>query len=146
MSKPDFKSIKPDYEFSSVVKTERDERVNYMHVMAHGCKLESLQKLVEQHLEVISKEDIPLEWGNKEIRYAGRMQGVEHKVLLEYGACPTGNGGEGHNVDIRTPVTEEDRLSPIVAEEMKKYETEMTREIRRIEKFIRKNNPAHSTN
>lgn len=134
---PKFESVKPDYEFSSVVETEGNEKVNYMHVMAHGCRLDNLQKLIEQHLEVTSKEDIPLEWGNRDIRYAGNMQGVDYKVLLEYGACPTMDGGEGHNVEIRTPLETEDRLSPIVAKEMRTYETEMTQHIKQIEQFLR---------
>jgi len=135
---PKFESVKPDYEFSSVVKTVGHERVNNMHVMAHGCKVDGLKRIIKQHLEVTSKEDIPLEWGNRNVVYAGRMQGVNYKVLLEYGACPTGDGGEGHNVEIRSPSTSEDRLSPIVAKEMKRYEVEMTAERHRAEEFRRK--------
>ncbi|MFA5019718.1 MAG: hypothetical protein WC533_01325 [Candidatus Pacearchaeota archaeon] len=134
---PKFESVRPDYEFSSVVKTEGNENVNYMHVMANGYRLDSLQKRVEQHLKVTSKEDISLEWGNRDIRYSGRMLGVEYKVLLEYGACPTLDGGEEHNVEVRTPLMTEDRLSPLVAQEMRKYETEMTQHIAQIEQFIR---------
>ena len=133
---PKFESVKPDYDFSSVVKTEGTEKVNYMHVMVNGCKLDNLQTLVEQHLEVTSKEDVPLEWGNRDIRYAGKMQGVDYKVLLEYGACPTMDGGEGHNVEIRTPLEAEDRLSPFVAKEMRQYETEMTQHIEQIDQFL----------
>lgn len=123
-----FKSITPDYEFSSVLETEGQERVNYMHVMARGCKLDDLQGLVEKHLKVTKKENIPEQYG-RTINYSGLIQGVDYRVILKWGACPTLDGAEGHNVEIRSPLDSEDGLSPIVAEEMKKYESEMTQHI-----------------
>ncbi len=135
--RPDFKSVTPDYKFSSEVETEGDERVNYMHVIAHGRKLDDLQRVIGQQLTVAYKVDAPLKWGNRNIRYAGRMQEAEYKVLIEYGACPTGDGGMGHNVEIRTPSNAEDRLSLIVAKEMKKYEAGMSAEKIRIDEFLR---------
>jgi len=119
------------YEFSSNVKIEENERVNHMHVLAADCKLDDLQGLVEQHLKVTFKEEIHLEWGSRDVEYLGSMEGTDYKVLLEYGACPTLDGGEGHNVEIRTPLKEEDKLSSIIEEEMRKYETELTQQIQK---------------
>jgi len=128
--------VKADYGFSSLVATEGNEKVNYMHVMANGCRLDGLQKIIEQHMEVTSKEDILLEWGDRDVRYTGRIQAVDYDILLGYGACPTFDGGEGHNVEVRTPLMAEDKISPIVAQEMRKYEDEMTHHIAGIEHCI----------
>jgi hypothetical protein len=129
----DYKSVKPEYGFSSVVKTEGREQVNYMHVIALYCKLDCLQSLIEQHLEITSEKVIPLEFGSKNIQFDGKIRGVQYQVLIEYGACPTMLGGEGHRVEIRTAKEHPDGLSPIVAAEMKKYEIEMTRHIEQVE-------------
>jgi hypothetical protein len=123
-----FKTVIPEYKFSSrIIKTKKDEKTNYMHVIACGDKLDKLQELIEQHLEVISKKDMPLEWGNRDIKYTGKMQGIEYQVIIKYGACPTLDGGMGHNIEIKTVLGEKDELSSIIAEEMKKYEAEMTK-------------------
>ncbi|MBI2558074.1 hypothetical protein HYW20_02020 [Candidatus Woesearchaeota archaeon] len=135
--KHEFKSVTPDYGFSSDVETEGDKRVNYMHVIARGCKLDNLQRVIKQQLTVAYKADTPLKGGNRNIRYIGRMQGVEYKFLLEYGECPTGDGGNGHNIEIETPSTSEDGLSPIIEREMRQYEAEMTAERQRINEFVR---------
>lgn len=132
----EFKTIIPHYEFSSFEKIKGSERANYMHVMAKGCKLINLQGLVEQHLEVTQKEDSYEQYG-RTINYSGHMQGVSYKISLEWGSCPTMDGAEGHNVEIKSPLDKEDKLSPIVAEEMKKYEVEMTQHIQKRDSVLR---------
>jgi hypothetical protein len=122
----EFKSIVPDYNFSSSVFIKGNKKTVYMHVMAFGCKLNDLQKVVENHLIVDSKQEIDLKYGNRDIKYSGKKGGVKYEVILEYGACPTPNGGEGHNIEIKSSSRKEDKLSPFLAEEMKKYESEMT--------------------
>ena len=126
-----------DYEFSSEIETSGQHKINHMHVMAWGCKFDDLQTLVENHLQGVSKRETLLDRGNREMELCGTLQDVKYKVTLEYGACPTGDGGEGHNVDVETLAQAEDRLSPILATEMRKYEAEMTAHIREQEEFIK---------
>jgi hypothetical protein len=126
-----------DYEFSSDIEVEDGKRTNYIHVMALGCKLDELMKLIEKHLNVESKDDRHLDWGNREIGYVGKKRGVPYEVFLGYGACPTGNGGEGHQIDVITPADKKDRLSSKIAKAMRKYEKEMTAEIERQERFMK---------
>lgn len=137
MNRLEFKFVgkEPDYEFSSFVQTEDGKRVNCMHVMAQGTKLDNLQRLVEQHLKVTEKQDITEQYG-KTIGYSGNMQGVDYKVILEWGACPTLDGAEGHSVIVRSSLDKEDKLSPIVAEEMKKYEIERTQHIQEVNRVF----------
>jgi hypothetical protein len=126
-----------DYEFSSYVEVKGEKRTNYMHVMAFGCKVEELMRVIERFLNVEPRENLHLEWGNREIRYVGKKRRTPYEVLLEYGACPTGDGGEGHEVDVTTPADKKDRLSPKIAKAMKKYEKELTAERKSQEEFIR---------
>lgn len=115
-----------DWEFSSKISEKDGYRDNYMHIMAYGCKLDGLQKIVEDNLEVDDKEDDIHDFGEK-ISYEGTMGDVEYIVTLDWGCCPTLEGGEGHHVHVRTPLySGEDKLSPMFEKEMREYETEMT--------------------
>lgn len=126
---------KLDYEFSSVPEVRGKYRRIYMHVMALGNKLEDLRTLTFSRLRNASSRRISEEYGQIET-INGEIQGTQYHVVLEHGDCPTMTGAEGHNVTVRTLKTVEDRLSPIIAERMRQYETEMNEERKRIEKFM----------